>query len=122
MAALERAEDFLRGVEASFKANALAACALCCYATVFWAQIAVLEKLGVQRKEWRHDELRAWFGLEAIKKRRLFPTAYADYLQDAYRLRGKAHYSEEALNVKRVERLLRHTSEFVKFVKEAIAR
>jgi uncharacterized protein (UPF0332 family) len=41
--ALNRASDFVAGAEASFNAGALASCALCCYAAVFWAQIAVLE-------------------------------------------------------------------------------
>ncbi len=49
MGALNRADDFVAGAEASFNVGALASCALCCYAAVFWAQIAVLERLGKSR-------------------------------------------------------------------------
>jgi hypothetical protein len=55
--ALNRANDFVAGAEASFNAGALASCALCCYAAAFWAQITVLERLGTKQREWRHNEL-----------------------------------------------------------------
>jgi len=53
--ALNRANDFVAGAEASFNAGALASCALCCYAAVFWAQIAVLERLGFRQPKWSHE-------------------------------------------------------------------
>jgi len=118
MGALNRADDFVAGAEASFNAGALASCALCCYAAVFWAQIAVLERFGIKRREWRHNELWARFGLEAIKKRHLFNASDADVIRNAYRLRTIAHYRTELLSVKQVERLLRRSKEFVQKAKE----
>jgi uncharacterized protein (UPF0332 family) len=116
MAAMARAHDFITGAEASFNAGALASCALCCYGAVFWGQIAVLERLGFRQARWSHDGLRNTFALEAVKKRHLFTEDEVKFLREAYQMRNEAHYSDEALSRKRVERLLRHTREFVEKV------
>ncbi len=120
MTALIRAEDFIVGAEASFNAGALASCALCCYAAVFWAQIAVLEKLGIKQLKWSHDGLRNRFGLEVIKKRHLFTEEGMRFLRELYQMRNEAHYSADELSQKKVERLLRHTKEFVEKVKTIV--
>jgi len=93
MEALVRANDFVAGAEASFGVGALASCALCCYAAVFWAQIAVLEKLGFRQPRWSHDGLRNKFSLEAVKVRKLFDPEVVDHIRRAYYLRHDAHYS-----------------------------
>ncbi|MCS7192257.1 MAG: HEPN domain-containing protein [Armatimonadetes bacterium] len=118
MTAMMRAKDFVSGSEVSFNAGALASCALCCYAAVFWAQIAVLEKLGIRQREWKHGDLWSRFGLDAIKKRRIFDTHDADVIRNAYRFHTIAHYRTDELSAKQIERLLRHTKEFVQKAKE----
>ena len=120
--ALNRANDFVAGEEASFNAGALASCALCCYAAVFWAQIAVLERLGIKQREWSHDGLRNTFALEVVRKRHLFTEDEVKFLREAYQLRRDAHYLDEELSRKRVERLLRHTKDFVGKVKTLLQR
>jgi len=122
MAALLRVEDFVLGAEASFGVGALASCALCCYAAVFWAQIAVLEKLGIRQREWKHSDLWSRFGLEAIKRRHLFGAQDADTIRNAYRFRTIAHYRTDELSAKQVERLLRRTKDFVQRAKEVTQR
>ncbi len=122
MTALSRAEDFVKGAEASFNGGALASCALCCYAAVFWAQIAVLEKMGIKQPKWSHEGLRNTFALEAVKKRHLFNEAEVKFLREAYQLRRDAHYFDEELSPKRIERLLRHTKEFVEKAKTLLKR
>ncbi|MCS7266350.1 MAG: HEPN domain-containing protein [Armatimonadetes bacterium] len=116
MTAMMRAKDFVSGSEVSFNAGALASCALCCYAAIFWAQIAVLERLGIRQPKWSHDGLRNKFGLEVVKKRHLFTDEEVKFLREAYQMRNEAHYSDKELSRKRVERLLRHTKEFVEKV------
>ncbi len=118
MTALTRAKDFITGAEACFNAGALASCALCCYAAVFWAQIAVLERLGIRQPKWSHDGLRNKFSLEAVKRRQLFDPEVVDYIRKAYYLRHDAHYSTRELSRKVVERLLRHTQSFVEQVRQ----
>lgn len=122
MAALLWVEDFVLGAEASFGVGALASCALCCYAAVFWAQIAVLEKLGFRQPRWSHDGLRNKFSLEAVKVRKLFDPEVVDYIRRAYYLRHDAHYSAKELSAKVVERLLRHTRSFVQQVRQFLSR
>ncbi len=116
MEAWERVKDFLTGAEACFESGSLAACALCCYAAVFWGQIAVLERLGFRQPRWSHEGLRSKFALEAIKKRRLFPKEASECARTAYELRHDAHYSLQHLPPKSIERLLRHTRDFAQQV------
>ncbi|MCX7969770.1 MAG: hypothetical protein N3B10_14950, partial [Armatimonadetes bacterium] len=92
MASLERVGDFIAGAEASFNAGALASCVLCCYAAIFWAQIAVLERLGIRQPSWSHEGLRNKFAFEAVKKRHLFTEDEVKFLRDAYQMRRDAHY------------------------------
>jgi uncharacterized protein (UPF0332 family) len=120
--ALNRANDFVAGAEASFNAGALASCALCCYAAAFWAQIAVLERLGFRQPKWSHEGLRNKFSLEVVTKRHLFTENEVRFLREAYQLRSDAHYSGKELSYKRVERLLRHTKEFVEKAKTLLQR
>ncbi len=95
----------------------MASCDLCCYAAVFWGQIAVLERLGFRQPRWSHDGLRNKFALEAIKRRPLFPKAVSEHIRTAYELRHGAHYSLRDLPVKSIERLLRHAKDFVQQVR-----
>ena len=122
MAALNRADYFVVGAEASFNAGALASCALCCYAAVFWAQIAVLERLGIRQPKWSHDGLRNKFSLEAIKKCKLFEPEVVDHIRKAYYVRHDAHYSTKELTYRAIERLMRHTRSFVEQVRQLLSK
>ena len=97
-------------------------CALCCYAAMFWAAIAILEHFGIKQTEWSHGGLRNRFGLELIKRRRVLSERFGEYLGFAYRLRDKAHYGREELSRRDVEKLLAYTRQFVQAVSEVIRK
>lgn len=122
MTTLERAKEHLRGAEACLQADSLAGCALCCYAALFWAAVAALEHIGVKQSEWSHGGLQQGFGLELIKRRHLVPSQFAEYMKRAYRLRTTAHYELQDVSRKEMERVLRHTREFVRNIEEMIIR
>ncbi len=122
MTALEKASQLLTGAEARWQNQSLEGCALCCYAAMFWAAIAALEHFGIRQAEWSHGGLQNRFGLECIKKRKVFPKPFGDYLTRSYRLRCRAHYERDEVSRKEAERLLQQAREFVHAVKEAIGR
>ena len=119
---LERAKEYLRGAEACWSGDSLAGCALCCYAALFWAAIAVLAHIGVKQSEWSHGGLHQRFSLELIKKRHLVPGKFGGYMGHAYDLRTQAHYELQEIGRKEMERILRHTREFVQKTEEVISR
>jgi len=120
--ALEKARNLLSGAEACWQGESLEGCALCCYAAMFWAAIAALEHFGIRQIEWTHGGLQNRFGLECIKKRKIFPERFGDYLTRGYRLRTRAHYEREEVSRKEAERLLWHAREFVQAVKEVLSK
>ena len=63
---LERAKEYLAGAELAEENGLFNACALCCYAAMFWAAIAALAREGFKRDEWNHGGLRETFSIELI--------------------------------------------------------
>jgi uncharacterized protein (UPF0332 family) len=122
MTALEKAQNLLAGAEACWQGQSMEGCALCCYAAMFWAAIAILEHFGIKQTEWSHGGLRNRFGLELIKRRRVLSERFGEYLGFAYRLRDKAHYGREELSRRDVEKLLAYTRQFVQAVSEVIRK
>ncbi len=122
MTALEKAQNLLAGAEACWQGQSMEGCALCCYAAMFWAAIAILEHFGIKQTEWSHGRLRNRFGLELIKRRRVLSERFGEYLGFAYRLRDKAHYGREELSRRDVEKLLAYTRQFVQAVSEVIRK
>jgi uncharacterized protein (UPF0332 family) len=122
MTALEKAQNLLAGAEACWQGQSMEGCALCCYAAMFWAAIAILEHFGIKQTEWSHGGLQNRFGLEIIKRRKIFPERFGDYLKRGYRLRCQAHYERYELSRKEAERLLRQAGEFVQAVKGVLQR
>jgi uncharacterized protein (UPF0332 family) len=122
MTALEKAQNLLAGAEACWQGQSMEGCALCCYAAMFWAAIAILEHFGIKQTEWSHGGLRNRFGLELIKRRRVLSERFGEYLGFAYRLRDKAHYGREELSRRDVEKLLAYTRQFVQAISEVIRK
>jgi uncharacterized protein (UPF0332 family) len=122
MTALEKAQNLLAGAEACWQGQSMEGCALCCYAAMFWAAIAILEHFGIKQTEWSHGGLRNRFGLELIKRRRVLSERFGEYLGFAYRLRDKAHYGREEMSRRDVEKLLAYTRQFVQAVSEVIRK
>lgn len=115
---MERAREFLRAAEWALANGCLNACALCCYAAVFWVAIVALEHQGVKRAEWSHGGLRNTFTNELIKRRNIYPPVFGTWLGVAYDARCDAHYELVEPGVKAIRRLVGHVREFVSKVEE----
>jgi uncharacterized protein (UPF0332 family) len=105
---VERAKEFLKAAEWALANELLNACALCCYAALFWAAIVALEHQGFKRPEWSHGGLKDTFTYELIKRRRIYPPVFGTWLGDAYWARTIAHYERATLGVKFMRRLVNH--------------
>lgn len=119
---LARAEEFLQCAEHAAQSNLFNACAICCYAALFWAARAALAYEGLDRPTWGHSELRSKFTEEFIKNRKRFPANFGTWLSDAFVLRNAAQYGLISPQTKRVRRMLNHAKEVVQKVKGVIQK
>ncbi|MCS7265540.1 MAG: HEPN domain-containing protein [Armatimonadetes bacterium] len=110
---LEKAKGFLKVAKVSFEVGEFDACVCLCYHAVFWAAMALLVHVGVKKARWKHDELRQAFGLECVKRYKICPPDFGEWLGDLYHLRSEAVYKLERISAKKAERALRKTEVFV---------
>jgi len=119
---LAKAKGFLNGARVSLGIGETDACACLCYHAVFWAATALLAHVGVRKARWKHDELRRVFGLECVKRHRLCPPEFGEWLGDLYHLRSEAVYKLGQVSVKKAERALRKAETFVQRAAEVFQR
>ena len=117
-APLSKAEEFLTAARLAAEQNLWDACAILCYASLYWAAIAALEEQGVKETRWTHDGLKSKFTSELIQRRKRYPEVFGRWLAGGYRLRVTAQYRTERAGIKETRRLLGHVEEFVAKVKE----
>ena len=113
---VERAKEFLKAAEMVLDANCHHAAALCAYAAMFWAAIAILALFDVNRKGWSHSDLKDAFRDELVRKRQIYPDKFVLWLADGYKLRCDAHYNPVIVPIKKVRRLVAHAKEFVELL------
>ncbi len=116
--ALAKSEKLLRVAEWAVEQELYDGAALCCYAALFWATIAALAHQGFKQEEWAHGGLRKVFRDELVRKRRLYPPIFVEWLERAYALRDKAHYELEPPGARETRRIIYHAREFVAKVQE----
>jgi len=120
MEILARAKEFLQGAEYTVQNSYFNICAVCSYATLFWAARAALAYEGLDRPTWKHSELRSKFTEELIEKRRRYPPNFGTWLSDAFVLRNAAQYDFRHPNTKKVRRMANHAKEFVQKIEEVL--
>lgn len=119
---LGKAKGFLNGAKASFEIGESDACVCLCYHAVFWAATALLMYVGVKKAKWKHDELRQVFGAECVKRYKICPPEFGEWLKELYFLRSDAVYKLEPITEKKAERALRKAKEFVRKATEVCQR
>lgn len=119
---LMKSQGFLKSAKVSLGADEPDACACLCYHAVFWATMVLLAHVGVKKVKWKHDELRQVFGLECIKRYKICPPEFGEWLKELYFLRSDAVYKLEPITEKKAERSLRKATEFVRRAMEVCQR
>jgi len=115
---LSKAEEFLTAAKLAANESLWDACAVLCYASLYWAAITALEKGGFHERRWSHGGLKDTFTAEVTQKKKLYPPTFGRWLKDAYDLRVAAQYRASGANLKQARRMLSHVDEFVAKVKE----
>jgi uncharacterized protein (UPF0332 family) len=117
---LARAEEFLRCADYAVQNNCFNACAICSYASLFWAARAALAYEGFDQSVWEHGELRSNFRDELIKNKGRYPHNFGTWLVNAFALRNVAQYQLGHLKVKEVRRMVYHARVFIKKINEVL--
>lgn len=115
---LSKAGEFLTAAKLAANESLWDACAILCYASLYWAAVAALERQGAKRERWSHEGLKDSFTAELTQKKKLYSPVFGRWLKEAYRLRIGATYSVAGVSAKQTRRLLNHAQEFVAKVKE----
>lgn len=95
---LIKSQGFLKSAKVSLGADEPDACDCLCYHAVFWTTMVLLAHVGVKKVKWKHDELRQVFGLECIKRYKICPPEFGEWLKELYFLRSDAVYKLEPSN------------------------
>ena len=115
---VRKAKGFLNGARVALDVGEGDSCVCLCYHAVFWAAIALLAHVGVRRAKWKHDELRQVFGLECVRRFRICPSEFGEWLGDLYHLRSEAVYKLEQVTNKKAERAFRKAEVIVRHALE----
>jgi uncharacterized protein (UPF0332 family) len=119
---LARAKEFQQGAEYAVQNDCFNVCAICSYATLFWAAQAALAYKGLDRPTWKHTELRSKFTDELIGNRRRYPRNFGKWLANAYSLRNFAQYHFDPPKEKEIRRMANHAKEFIQKIEEVLRK
>lgn len=122
MEILARAKEFLQGADYAVQNGCFNVCAICSYATLFWAARAALAYEGFDQPTWEHSELRSRFTEKLIKNTERYPPNFGSWLSKAFVLRNSAQYNFLAPKVKDVRRMVKHAREFIQKIEEVTSQ
>lgn len=74
--------------------------------------------MHVGRTEWTHSALQAAFVTELIRRRKLYPSAFADYLSSGLHSRQLADYGAGGVSRRVAQRLDRRAATLVRAVEK----
>jgi uncharacterized protein (UPF0332 family) len=119
---LERSKEFLQCADYAVQNDYFNACAICCYASLFWAARAALAREGYKRETWTHSELRSKFTEELVKIRGRYPKKFGTWLANAFKLRNLAQYQFQSPQTRKVRRMVAHAKEFINLTEKMITK
>jgi uncharacterized protein (UPF0332 family) len=118
---LAKVEESLKAAELCYKAGLYNSSVSRAYYAMFQAAQVALEKAGFKRSERSHTALRAMFGNELTRRRKLYSPFLARSLALGLELRLKADYEGEDVSRKQTERGLRWAKDFIEHIKESLS-
>ncbi len=90
------------------------------YYAMFQAAQIALRVVRVERTEWTHGALQAAFVTELIRRRKVYPAAFADYLSSGLHSRQLADYSTNGVSRRVAQRLVRRAATLVSAVQKEV--
>jgi len=117
---IAKAEESLKAAELCYNAGLYNSSASRVYYAMFQAAQVALEKAGFKRPEWSHTALRAAFGNELTRRRKLYSPFLVRHLTLGLELRLVADYEEGAVSRKHAIRGLGWAKKFIEQIKKGI--
>ena len=86
---------------------------------MFQAAQVALEAISIPpEREWSHHRLQGIFVSELIRRRKIYPSIFRDYLSSGLFIRQSADYGQVGVSKKIAQRLVHRAASFVSAVEE----
>ena len=118
---LERAQESLQAAELCLQQGLVNSAASRAYYALFQAAHIAMKVAGFAQGEWSHPGLQAAFARELIRRRKIYPAVFRDYLSAGLRTRHVADYGLAGVSQKTALRLVRRAASFVAAVEEKMS-
>jgi uncharacterized protein (UPF0332 family) len=115
---LDRAQESLKAAQLCLREGLVNSAASRAYYAIFQAAQVAMAIAGFPRDEWSHAGLQAAFASELIHRRKIYPSAFREYLSFGLMVRQTADYGMEGIGRKTAQRLVRRAASFVAAVEE----
>lgn len=112
---IEKARESLRAAEMCFDEKMYNSTVNRAYYAMFQAAVFALERMSIRPKgeQWSHEQMRATFGMELTRNRKLYPQHFVTNLADALHARNRADYEQIMATERQARKLLRWAREFL---------
>jgi uncharacterized protein (UPF0332 family) len=117
---LDRAQESLRAAELCLREQFINSATSRAYYAMFQAAQVALRAAHIGRTEWTHSALQAAFVTELIRRRKLYPGAFAEYLSSGLHSRQLADYSAGGVSRRVAQRLVRRAATLVAAVEKEV--
>lgn len=114
----QKAEEFLKAARICLLSHLPNASVSRSYYSMFHASIIALRKIGIFKKEWKHNQLLSSFTSELVVKRKVYPSHFKKYLNEVLLSRHVADYKPILISFKKAERVLKKATEFLSKIEE----
>jgi len=119
---LAKADESLASAEDDLVKGRYNSCARNGYYAAFQSAVAALSKSGISPTglRWSHEFVHAQFGGMLVYRRKLYDSAFRALLDDSFRVRVDADYTNKQIRERNVSRILSRIRELVADVKGRI--
>jgi len=116
--ALERAQESLQAAQLCLREGLINSAASRAYYAIFQAAQVAMAIAGSPQDEWSHQGLQASFARELTHQRKVYPTAFREYLSYGFGVRRAADYGISGVSRKIAQRLVNRAASFIAAVEE----
>jgi uncharacterized protein (UPF0332 family) len=119
---LDRARESLQAAELCLREGLVNSATSRGYYAMFQAAQAALWVVHLGRAEWTHAALQAAFVTELIRRRKIYPGAFAEYLSSGLHARQLADYHPDGVSRRVAQRAVRRAAAFLSAVEKEVGR
>lgn len=117
---LERAQEALKAAQLCLREGLANSAASRAYYAMFQAAQVAMSVIGSPQSEWSHHGLQAAFVTELIRRRKMYPAVFRDYLSHGLGVRRAADYGLAGVSRKIAQRSVYRAASFVAAVEEKV--